>query len=149
SPAAAVEHQLAAVSHHFHHLRAGSLAGTGDEDAAGAVGVFEVGGAFILGLDVVVLAPAAERADALRHAADPLEQIEIVRRLVHQHAAPFARPGAAPTARIVVDLRAQPGGDHVHGALDFTQFAGRDQFAHLLMTRAGALIEHDAEDFSR
>ena len=59
-------------------------------------------------LDVVERPEAADRADLARHHAveHPLEEVEVVRALVRQHAAALARPGRAPAAAVVVGLAA-------------------------------------------
>ena len=110
--------QLAAGQRDFKPVGAGRLARAGDERARRAAGVFDVGRHVVLNLDVVPAAKPAERAHADRHAADPLPQIEVVRRLIEQNAAAVRRPRRAPRTGIVITLRAQPIGDDDAGALD-------------------------------
>ena len=64
-----------------------------------------------------------------RHAGQPLQQVEVVRALVEQHAAALALPGGAPAAGGVVGLGAEPVGDDPVDAADLAQLAVVDQLA--------------------
>ena len=66
---------------------AGGFAGGSDKDAGGAAFPFQKNRRLVLDLDGVVFAVIAERAHAARHAAQPLQHVQVVRALVEQHAA--------------------------------------------------------------
>ena len=93
-------------------VRAGGVGGRGDENARCAVRVLEIGGHVVLNLDVVPLALVAETLHLARQSHQPLHQIQLMRALVQQHTAAFARPRCAPCAGIVIELRAVPVGDN-------------------------------------
>ena len=94
----------------------------------------------------MILPKAAKGPHALRHSADPLPQVEIVRTLVGQHATALAGPSRPPAARIVVALGAEPVVDDVNRALNRSQFTGFDERLQLLVLVARALVEHHAKD---
>ena len=137
--------QLAARQGDFKPIGSGRLARAGDECARRAASIFDIGRHVVLDLDVMPAAEPAECAHTNRHAADPLPQIEIVRRLIEQNAAAVRRPCRAPRTGIVITLRAQPIGDDDAGALDAAQLAGVNQPLHFPISGVGALIEHGAE----
>ena len=91
---------------------------------------------------MVILGHFALGGHRNRHAADPLPQIQIVRALVEQHAAPFARPCGAPAAGIIIGLRPIPVGDQPVGAFDRTHLARSNDLLHFAVNMIGALIKH-------
>ena len=94
----------------------------------------------------MVSAEGAIGGERHRQAEHPLEEVEIVRALVEQHAAAFAGPGRAPAAGGIVGVGAKPiGDDPIHPA-DFTEFATADEVADFLIIAIGALVEHRGED---
>lgn len=77
----------------------------------------------------MIFAETAVSADAFREAEHPLEEIEVVRALVEQHAAALAGPSRAPAAGAVVGLGAEPICDDPIHAADFAELAGADEVA--------------------
>ncbi len=140
-----LDNQTAAVAADFQTVGAGRLAGRRNEEAGRAVGILEIGRDLVLYLDVVALAEVAEGAHAYRHAAQPLQEVEIMRALVQQHAAALALPGGTPPPAIVVELRAEPVGDHPVHTHEIAQLAILDQLPHLTVVAVRALVEHRRE----
>jgi hypothetical protein len=92
-------------------------------------------------------AKLAEAAHALGHAEQPLEQVQIVRALVHEHAAALALPGAAPAAGGVVVVGAEPVGDFPVNAPHLAELAAVDEVLDFLEGGVRAHVEHGGEDF--
>jgi len=87
--------------------------------------------------------------NAIRHTADPLQQIQIVRTLVKQDAAALAFPGCPP----IPGIKIRPGtvpirDDPVHPPYS-AQFPVLHDFFHLAVDMVGALVEHNPKDFPR
>ena len=122
------------------------LARGADENARRSIAKFKISGDFILDFDGVTPANPAERADSFRHAAHPLQKIEMVRILVHQDAAAFAFPCSTPAGRRIIRIRPEPFGHHEMDTLKFAQFAARDRVPNPHMPRVGPQVEHDRED---
>ena len=138
--------ELAALGGDLEAVGAGGFAGGGDEHAGGAVGEFEVSRDVVLDFNAVIFAETAVGADAFRETEHPLEEIEVVRALVEQHAAALAGPSRAPAAGAVVGLGAEPICDDPIHAADFAELAGADEVADFLVIEVGALVEHRRED---
>ena len=97
--------ELAVFADDLEAIGARGFAGGGDEYAGRAVRIFEICGHIVLDLDIVPLAKAAMRVDAARHhAGDPLEQVDLMRGLIVEHAAALALPCRAPAAAVEVIL---------------------------------------------
>src|SRR5690606_37205589 len=120
----AVDDDLALVAQDLEAVGADDVVGGGDEGAGDAVAVVGEDRRLVLDGDVAAEAEAELRRHGRRHPADPLPQVELVGRLVDQHAAALAAPGRAPGALLVVDLRPVPGGDQPAGAADRPDLAG-------------------------
>ena len=85
------------------------------------------------------------RRNGYGHTAQPLEQIQLMRALVDQHAAAFSGPGASPSALIVISLRTVPVRDYPVYTLDTAQPAAFDEFLCETVQLVGALVIHYAE----
>ena len=136
---------LPARAQHLEAVGARGVRRGGDERARRAVCKFEVGRHVVLRFDVVPFAEMAEGVHLIRHAADPLQQVELVRALVQQHAAAFALPRGPPAARIVIILRAEPVGDDPVHAADLADRPALDEVVHADVQRVGALVVHHGE----
>lgn len=77
-----------------------------------AILVFEIGGHFILDLDVVIFTERRKPRHPLGHPYKPLAQVKAVWALIQQDAAVFPFPGSAPTAVVLVALGPKPVGDN-------------------------------------
>jgi hypothetical protein len=106
------------------------------------------GGDIVFDFDFMETAELAEATDLLRHAEQPLEEVQIVWALVHEHAAALALPGAAPAAGGVVVIGAEPVGDLPMHAADRAELAAVDEVLHLLEAGVRAHVEHGGEDFA-
>jgi hypothetical protein len=80
----------------------------------------------------------------MQHAADPEEEVEGVRCLVHQDAAAFACPGTPPGRRGVVGLRAL-GRRHEAEAVDRAERTLLYQPLDGAPGGIGALLAHDTD----
>ena len=138
---------LCAVERYFKSVRAGCVAGRRDEHAGRAVGIFGVYGHIVLNFNVVPLADGALRLNGCGHAGYPLPQVELMRALVEQDAAALAAPGCAPSAGIIICLRAVPVGDEPVEAMQLAVFAALHDFAQLDIHGICPLIEHQREHF--
>ena len=69
-----------------------------------------------------------------------------MRRLIEEDSAAFACPGRSPVARIIVELRAVPGGDEPVRAPDLAVFSTLDKLAHLSVKAVRPLVEHHSEN---
>ena len=107
--------------------------------------VVDDGGDLVLDGDVAAEAVGDLGEDRLRHAADPLPQVELVGCLVDQHAAALPAPGGPPGGLVVVALRPPPGGDDPAGVADRADLAVVDDLLDPLVQRVVALVEHDRE----
>ena len=94
----------------------------------------------------MIAAQLAKAAHARRHAAKPLQHVEIVQALIQQHAAAFALPGRAPTAAGVIGFGAIPIGDDPTQPHDVAEFAALDQLLDFQITRLGTQLEHAGEN---
>ena len=144
--AATFANQFAARSGDFEAVRSGSLASRRHEHARRAVRIFEHGRDVIFNFDVMVFADAADGGHSGGHAAQPLEQIQIVRALVQQNTAAFAAPRRTPAAGAVVGFAAEPRRDDPVRPLDLAEFALFDQLLDFNVVRIRPLIEHRGED---
>ncbi len=132
----------------FQFVHAGGFTGGSDEGGSGAVVVFHDGGDIVFDFDFVETAKFAEATDLLRHAKKPLEEVQIVRALVHENASALALPGAAPAAGGIVVIGAEPVGDLPVDAADFAQFTAIDEVLQFLEGGVRAHVEHGGEDFA-
>lgn len=132
----------------FEAVGARCFTGGGDKGGRGAVFVLENGGDIVFDFDFVETSELAEATNAVRHAEEPLEQIKVVRALVHEDAAALPFPGAAPAAGGVVIISAEPVGDLPVNAADGAEFTGINEVLDLLEDGVGALVEHGREDFA-
>ena len=108
-----------------------------DRDRAdGAVCVLEQRGRRILGLHRL-RAPPRQAPHRRRRPRKVTEQIERVRRLVHQHAAALARPRSAPAGGAVVAVRAIERVDD-RDAYELAEPAARDQLRARRRSPAGS-----------
>src|SRR5208282_2503346 len=73
---------------------------------------------------------------------EPLEQVEVMRTLVQQHAATFTRPGRAPAAARIVEFRAEPVRNGPTDSSNFAKLAALQQRSNLLVEGIRALVEH-------
>ena len=138
---------LRAVERYFKSVRAGRVAGCRDEHAGRAVFIFGIYSHVVLDFDIVPLAYGALRLNGFGHTGYPLPQIELMRALVEQHAAALAAPGRAPSAGIIICLRAIPVGDEPVEAVQPAVFAALHDFAQLDIHGIRPLIEHQREHF--
>ena len=92
-----VDDDLAAVAEDLQPVDPYEVVRTGGEGAGGAVAEVDHRGHLVLDGDVASEAVRTLRDHALRHATDPLPQVELVRSLVHQHTAALAAPGRPPS----------------------------------------------------
>ncbi len=83
---------------------AGALRQAGDHGAEAAVLEADHRQGRVLDFDVRVVEVRPAAADLVDLAHEPLQEIELVGRLVDQHAAAFAGPLAAPGIRLVIRL---------------------------------------------
>src|SRR5829696_1816403 len=120
--------------------RAGSA---GVERPENATGPPEHGLRGVLDLDVVQYR-ADPGDDALGHPEEVAEQVQVVRRLVHQEPASFDGGAGPPGGRFVVGGRPRPVMRHAD-ALDLSQFPGLDQALRRTHFGAEALLEADGE----
>ena len=119
-----------------------------DEQGAYANVVYhklQVGGHVVFHFNVVPLAFLGKSTDPHRHAAQPLQKIQLVGALIQQHAAALASPGGAPGPGIVVQLAAIPVGDGPGHALHGAQLAAVQDLLHFAVNAVGALVEHQRE----
>jgi hypothetical protein len=98
------------------------------ENTRRAIRPFQVRRDVVLDFDLVKSSQLAKAADALGHAHEPLQGIEIVQTLIQQHAAAFALPGRAPAAARVIRFRPIPVGVDPIDANDVTEVAVLNQF---------------------
>ena len=82
----------------------------------------------------------AEGSHLHRHAAQPLQQIQLVRTLVQQHAATFSVPGRLPARRIIIALITIPVGDDPVDTSQLPKFAALDHFVKFSVYTVGSLI---------
>jgi hypothetical protein len=144
-PRAVLDDDLAPIAEDLEPVGTGDVVRAGDERARGAVAVVDQRGDLVLHRDVPADPISELGIDGLRDAADPLPEVELVRRLVDEDAAPLAAPGGAPRTGVVVPLRPPPGGDDPVGAPDRADLAGLDDLLEPTVERVHALVEHDAE----
>ena len=93
----------------------------------------------------MVFADRNRAADLDRQPEEPLEEVEVVRTLVQQHAAALSGPGRAPRTAVVIALGTEPVGDGPVDPDDFAEFAVFDHLLDLPVRLAGALVEHEGE----
>ena len=91
----------------------------------------------------------ASGGDFVRHPADPLPQVQVVRRLVQQHAAALPDPGSPPFPAVIVVLGAVPVGYDPHASFDFPEPAPDNQRPRFLKNGVCPLVQHDREHLSR
>ncbi len=137
---------LAAVGDDFEAIGAGRFAGGGDENAGSAVGIFEIGGDAVFDFDFMETPQLTKGRDGTRHAADPLQQVQLMGALIEQDAAAFALPGRPPGAGIIISLGAKPCGNDPVDAAEGTNFTGGNQPFKFFVNGLGALVEHSGED---
>lgn len=138
--------ETALLAGDFEAVAARSLASGGDKGGGEAAVVLQHGGDIVFDLDLMETTELAEAADALRHAEHPLEEVQVVRALVHEHAAALALPRATPAAGGVVIIGAEPVGDFPVHAADRAELAAVDEVLHFLEGRVRAHVEHGGED---
>src|ERR671917_844304 len=110
-----VDDDLAAVAEDLQPVGPDEVVCAGAEDAGGAAPEVDHRVHLVLDGDVAAEAVCTFGEHAPRHAADPLPQVELVRRLVHQDPAALAAPGGPPVGLVVVALRPPPRGDDPGG----------------------------------
>ena len=137
-----VDDDLARVEKNLEPVGADQVVGAGGEGAGGAVAEVDQRGHFVFDGDVALEPEGQLGEHRLGHPAQPLPQIELVRGLVDQHAAPLAAPGGAPGALVVVALRTPPRGDDPARVPQLAQLAALNQVAQVDVERVGALVEH-------
>src|SRR5689334_21204346 len=91
-----LQYHLASLAGHFESVGSGCLTGGGHEDSGRAAVVFEVGGYFVLDLDVVKAPEPADPTNPRGQTEHPLPEVEVVRALVEQHAAALSSPRRPP-----------------------------------------------------
>src|SRR4029079_22883 len=84
--------------------------------------------------------------DLCRHAAEPLERVQIVKALVQEYSASFPLPGGPPSSARVVGLGAIPISNDPIDANEFTKFSPLDQFLNFQVARLRAELEHRREN---
>ena len=143
-----LQDKLTLCAGNFQPVRAGHLAGGGNEHAGRTVRVFGKNRRVVLDLYVVVASHVAVAGHALRHTADPLPQVKIVGRLVQQHAAALARPGGTPRTGIIVMLGAIPVCDDPHRPLELPELPTLHDGPRLGEQRVRALVQHQGKHFA-
>src|ERR1700722_8539443 len=116
----------------------------GDDGTEAAILEADHGQGGILDLDIwmIEIGPATANLVDLTH--EPLQQIQLVRRLVHQNASPFRRPFAAPGVGLVVRLVAPA--EHREDAQDrLADLAGVDGRLHALYQFIEATLTDDTQ----
>jgi len=106
---AVLDDNFALVTQDFEAVGTKQIMGAGDENAAGAIGVFGQSNDVVLNRDVTLEAKFELGSHRRRQAADPLPEIQLVWSLVDEHAAAFSTPSGTPSALIVISLRTPPG----------------------------------------
>src|SRR5262245_18987082 len=91
----------------------------------------------------------AESPHARRHAAKPLQDIDVMEALIQQYAAAFAFPGGAPIAAGVVGFGAIPIGINPADAHECSKLAVVDDFLNFLIAWLDAKLKHAREDHAR
>ena len=113
-----------------------------DEHSGSSIRKLHICGHIVLYLDVMPLSFMHKASDTHRQAADPLQQIQLMRALIQEHAAPFSVPGRSPLPGIIVVLRPVPVRDDPVHSFDLSVFSALDQLMHADVNRIGPLIEH-------
>lgn len=137
-----LEDDFAAGADDFQAVGAGRLAGGGNKDAGGAVGIFKVSGDVVFHFNVVKASELHEAAHFGGHSAHPLKDVELVEALVEENAAAFALPCGSPSATGVVGVGSIPVGNDPVDADDFAQFAVCDELADFDVSRLGPKLKH-------
>ena len=139
------ENDFAAGADDFKAVGAGRFAGGGNENARGAVGVFQVGGDAVFHLNVVKASELHEAAHFGGHSAHPLEGVELVEALVEEDAAAFSLPSGSPSATGVVGVGSIPVGNDPVDADDFAQIAVCDEPSNFGVSRLGPKLKHSGK----
>lgn len=145
--AAVGDGEAALLAGDFELVHAGGLTGGGDKGGGGTVVVLQHCGDIVFDFDLMEAAELAEAADLLWHAEHPLEEIKVMRALVHEHAAALALPGAAPAASGVVVVGSEPVGNFPVHATHGAELATVDEVFDFLEAGIRAHVEHGGEDF--
>ena len=128
---------------HFRRL-AGEHGGAADDRAQRAVFETQRGHGGVFDFDAFVGQAIGVRSQFDDRAGQPLQQVDLVDRLVHQRAAAVEFPRAAPAAGIVVGLRAVPGDQRVADG-QFAEAFLVQRGADGLRSAGRARLEHAAE----
>ena len=91
----------------------------------------------------------AEAAHARRHAAEPLEHVELVQALIEEHAATLALPRRPPTPARVVGLGAEPIRNDPVDTHNLAKFAVLDELTNLLIAWLNPHLKHPAKHLLR
>lgn len=140
-----VEGQNTLVARDFDALAAGDFGGGSVEVTGFAAAKITDGHGGIFDFDGVEAGIGDSLNGLGRATSQPDELVEGVGGLVHQDAATFTLPGAAPGSGAIVGLRAIPGRGH-GDTVDFAELAIIDHVFHFAAHVLGALLEHDTEE---
>ena len=133
---------LAHLKGQFQTIGTGSVAGSGDKHAGCAVLILQIGGHIILHFNIVPLRLMTEGTYLRRHPAQPLQQIQLMRALIQQHAAAFSVPCSLPARRIIIALGAIPvSHDPIH-TLQRSKLTAFNHLMELSVDTIGSLVQH-------
>ena len=79
------------------------------------------------------------------HTADPLQKVNLMRRLIGKHTAALSTPSGAPCTLLIVFLRAVPACDDPVDVAQFADFTAGNHFFNFAVKGIGTLVEHHSE----